>query len=119
MGARAGRGAGYCAGYGMPGSANPGLGVGGGFGFGRGRGAWGRGFGGRGRGWRYGFFVTGMPGWMRPGGLAGPYGYTPAGALDPETEKRMLEGRAEALRSELELLEKRLSEIGAERPTEG
>jgi hypothetical protein len=60
-----------------------------------------------------------MPGWTRPEGWAAPYGYTPAGALDPETEKRMLEGRAEALRSELKLLEKRLSEIGAERPTEG
>jgi len=36
QGARTGRGMGYCAGYNMPGYANPGFGRGGGFGRGRG-----------------------------------------------------------------------------------
>ncbi len=47
MGPMTGRGAGYCAGYGVPGCMNPVGGRGGGFGFGRG---FGRGFG-FGRGW--------------------------------------------------------------------
>lgn len=46
-----GRGAGYCAGYRMPGYANPVVGRGGGFGWGGG----GRGRGGGGRGWGRGF----------------------------------------------------------------
>ncbi|MGZ5424590.1 MAG: DUF5320 domain-containing protein, partial [Candidatus Aminicenantales bacterium] len=45
MGPLSGRAAGYCAGFGMPGYANPLPGRGFGMGFGRGRGAWGRGFG--------------------------------------------------------------------------
>jgi len=52
LGPMTGRAAGYCAGYGMPGYANPipGRGF---WGWGRGRGFWGRGrgFWGRGRGW--------------------------------------------------------------------
>ena len=35
----------------------------------------GRGFGGGGRGWRHMFYATGLPGWMRFGGYAAPYGY--------------------------------------------
>ena len=54
MGAMTGRTAGYCAGFGFPGYANPITGRGFGMGFGRGIGAWGRGFGGGGRGWRPG-----------------------------------------------------------------
>lgn len=49
-----GRGAGYCAGYTVPGYMNP---VGG-----RGLGGWGRGRGG-GRGWRNPFYWTGPAGW--------------------------------------------------------
>ena len=94
MGPMTGRAAGYCAGYGMPGYANPitgrwagpygyGWGVrapywGGGFGYGRGFG-FGRGRGG-GRGWRHRFYATGLPGWARAGwygppAYAGPWGY--------------------------------------------
>ena len=68
-----GRGAGFCAGYGIPGYANPipgrGWGAGGrGYGGRMGRG-FGGGFGG-GRGWRHRYWQTGVPGWARGG-----YGY--------------------------------------------
>jgi hypothetical protein len=83
LGPMTGRAAGYCAGFGMPGYANPapgrgfgmgfgrGRGLGGrgfGMGFGRGRGLGGCGFGGGGRGWRNMFYATGLPGWRRAGG---------------------------------------------------
>jgi len=69
MGPMTGRGAGYCAGFGRPGFANPmpgrgwagwGYGLGMGRGFGRGMGMWG-GWG-RGRGWRR-FTPYGYPQW--------------------------------------------------------
>ena len=80
-GAMSGRAAGYCAGFGMPGSANPASGRGFGMGFGRGQGFVGKG-GGGGRGWRHMFYATGLPGWMRFGGYAAPYQKP-----DPEREK--------------------------------
>ena len=85
-----GRAAGYCAGCGMPGSANPAPGRGFGMGFGRGRGAGGRGPVGGGRGWRNMFFATGLPGWMRFG------------------EPQALKTQVEVLQSELDLIKKRL-----------
>jgi hypothetical protein len=60
MGPMTGRGAGFCAGYGVPGTMNPGVGWG--MGPRGGRGMFGRG-GGRGRGnW---FWATGLTGWQR------------------------------------------------------
>ena len=60
LGPMTGRAAGYCAGYNMPGYANPiggrGFGMGYGRGFGFGRGSRGGGFG-----WRHRFFATGIP----------------------------------------------------------
>ena len=112
MGATTGRGAGYCAGFGVPGYSNPVPGRGLGVGFGRGRGAWGRGFGGGGRGWRNWFYATGLPGWRRIGGYAAPYGYpTTYQKSDPELEKQALKNEAEALQSELDSIKKRLEEI--------
>lgn len=74
-----GRGAGLCAGYGVPGYMNPGSGRG--YGGGRGRG-FGRGMGmGGGRGWRNQYYQTGLPGWARAGQA---YGY-PYPAADPAT----------------------------------
>jgi hypothetical protein len=109
MGAMSGRAAGYCAGFGMPGYANPAPGRGFGMGFGRGRG-----FGG-GRGWRHMFYATGLPGWARFGGYAAPYGYpAPSQKPDPEMEKQALKSQAEALQSELDFIKKRLSEIETE-----
>ncbi len=106
MGPMTGRAAGYCAGYGMPGHANPAFGRGFGVGFGRGRGAWGRGFGGGGRGWRNMFYATGAPGWMRYGGYAAP-----VGDLEPEVEKQALRNQADAMQGELDSIRKRLEEL--------
>ena len=89
-GPMSGRAAGTCAGFGMPGSANPAPGRGFGMGFGRGRGAGGRGPVGGGRGWRNMFFATGLPGWMRSG------------------DQQELKTRVEALQSELDFIKKRL-----------
>jgi Family of unknown function (DUF5320) len=108
MGPTTGRAAGYCAGLGMPGYANPVPGRGFGTGFGRGRGFWGRGFGGGGRGFRHRFYATGLPGGMRFGGWAPPY-WQP----EPELEKQTLRVQAEALQSELDLIKKRLSDLEA------
>lgn len=89
-GPMSGRAAGTCAGFGMPGSANPAPGRGFGMGFGRGRGAGGRGPVGGGRGWRNMFFATGLPGWMRFG------------------DQQVLKTQVEALQSELDFIKKRL-----------
>jgi len=106
MGAMSGRAAGYCAGFGTPGYANPVPGRGFGMGFGRGRGAWGRGHGGGGRGWRHMYFATGLPGWARFGGYP-----SPPPQFDPEAERQALKTQADALQSELDFIKKRLSEI--------
>ena len=108
MGAMTGRGAGYCAGAGVPGvlNARPGRGFGAGFGFGQrfaGRG------GGRGR--RFGFNATGLPGWMRFGGDDASY-RNPS----PEAEKQVLKNQASHLQTELDSVRKRLGEIEKETP---
>lgn len=65
FGPMTGRGAGYCAGYRVPGFANPYVGYGP---YGRGRGlrrwnwSW---FAGGGRGWRNAYYATGLPAWAR------------------------------------------------------
>ena len=107
MGVMSGRAAGYCAGFGMPGYVNPAPRRG--FGIGLGRGSWGRGGG---RGWRHRFYTSGLPAWMRYAGYPAPAGYpTPFQKPDPDLEKQALKNEAEALRSELTFIEKRLSEI--------
>jgi len=113
MGPMTGRGAGYCAGLGVPGYASPVPGRGFGMGFGRGRGSWGRGFGGGGRGFRHWFHTTGVPGRMGFGGWTPPY-WQP----EPEFEKETLKAQAEALQSELDLIKKRLSALEAGAGTE-
>lgn len=117
MGAMTGRAAGFCAGHGTPGYANPVPGRGFGMGFGRGRGFRGRGFGGGGFGWQNRFHPSGRPGGMFPGvafyGYAGPYGKT-----DPGAEREALRNQAEALQSKLDAVRKRIEEIEktADRP---
>jgi hypothetical protein len=114
MGGRAGRAAGYCGGFGIPGYANPAAGRGFGMGFFRGRGALGRGFIGGGRGWRNTFYATGLPGWMRFGGYAAPYRYgVPYQKPDVEMEKQALKNQAQTLREELDFIEKQLAKIEA------
>lgn len=103
MGAMTGRAAGYCAGFGVPGYANPVPGRG-----------FGMGFGGGGRGRRNMFYATGQPGWMRFGGYAAPYGYpAPYQAPNPEMEKQALKGRSDALQTEMDAIRKRLADIEA------
>jgi len=105
MGPMTGRAAGYCAGYGMPGYANPG-----------GRGFWGRG-GGRGRGYRHWFRATGLPGWARAGYGMPAYGLPPAAApYAPSTQQEtgVLKAQAEFLEQQLEDVRRRLTELEAE-----
>ena len=99
-----GRGAGFCAGYNVPGFANP---VGGrGLGFGRGRGGFGRGFGrgwGRGAGWGAG----GGYGWSGYG-----YGqYAQPAAPTKEQEVEGLRNEAQFLKDSLEQINQRLAEL--------
>lgn len=111
MGPMTGRAAGYCAGYDVPGYANPGVvrgfGPGRGFGIGRGvrssRGSW----GGGGWGWRNMYYATGLPGWAR-------YSAAPAYPCpepDAEWQKQALNNQAEALQAQLDLVKKRLSDL--------
>lgn len=100
MGPMTGRRAGYCAGYDVPGFANPGYGRG--FGLG---GGYGFGFGGGGRGWRRMFYASGAPGWMR---------YAPVAPVVPATpvdEAALLKAQAEALQQQVEAINKRLAEL--------
>lgn len=104
-----GRGAGYCAGFGMPGYMNPIPG--------RGYWGWGGGRGGRGRGWRRGSFATGLPG-RAPFGAGYPFSYYDPYASGPAWPG----GQMDALRAEAEYLEetlrgvrKRLEELETER----
>lgn len=100
-----GRRAGYCAGYGVPGYANP---IAGGFGGGRG-------WGGRGR--RNWYHATGVPGWGRGGwprwGQAGYPGYyaPPTGLPPARDEASALREQAEHLESALDEIRNRLSEL--------
>ena len=96
MGPKTGRAAGYCAGYTVPGFANPLPGAGAGF--------WGaRG----GRGWRHWFYATGLPGWLRAG-IFGTSGTSPfQGAPTREQE-------VGALKAMLEAIQKRLDDLGGD-----
>ncbi len=121
MGSMTGRAAGYCAGYGAPGFANPvpgrGLGRGRGLGYGLGRG-----WRGGGRGWRHWYYATGLPGWMRFGyapawGAPPPYAaYGPpyAPAMAKEQEVTMLRDQAQYLKEALDDITKRIEELERE-----
>ncbi|MDH7554428.1 MAG: DUF5320 domain-containing protein [Spirochaetota bacterium] len=96
-----GRGAGYCAGYGVPGYANP---------AGRfGASGIGRGFGGRGRGFSHWFYATGLPGWMRFG-----YNLPAAYQYSKDDEKSFLKEQVDFLSKTIENLNKRLAELEKE-----
>lgn len=99
MGPMTGRAMGFCAGYPVPGTMNPG--GGGGFrGFGRGRGG--------GRGWRHQFYATGVPGWARGG-----YGFGAAVPTAPsnEFELEALKQQAEFMQSSLNQIHQRIQDI--------
>lgn len=109
-----GRGAGYCAGYDVPGYIDSVPGMGGGMGMG-----WRRGRGGGGRGWRNWYHATGLPRWARFGGAPawgaapayGPYAPPPPA---PEQEAQGLRQQAEWLQGQLDEISKRLEEIEAQ-----
>lgn len=104
MGARTGRGAGFCGGYGGPGRAAPLPGGGPGSGFGRGPGG-GFGFGG-GRAGQGRFCRWGWGGaWYGPGLAVQP--------ADPALERKNLEAQAEYLEAELARLRRLLETPGA------
>ena len=114
MGPMTGRATGYCAGYNVPGYANPIPGRFGGRPYGWGmRGSW----GGGGRGWRNQYYATGQPGWMRAGVAPAwetpPVGAAPWGAptLAPEQEMDALKQQADYLRTTLDDINQRLEEL--------
>jgi len=111
MGPMTGRAAGYCAGYQVPGYANPIPGRGFGAGFGRGRGfGFGRGWG-RGFGW----------GFVGRGGYAAPYGAQSypvygTGYVPPVTQEQeldVLKAQAENFQNALNDIQKRIEELQA------
>ena len=108
LGPMTGRGAGYCAGYGVPGYLNP-------FGGRYFRRHWGIGWFGRGRGWRNWARATGLPGWWRASiGLPAFGGqiYPPYGPeLTSDQEKEILTQELKDLKEEIKAIEKRLGDL--------
>ena len=109
MGPMTGRAAGFCAGYPVPGYANPVGGRGMGMGWGRGRG-FGRGFG-RGRA-GYGLVNP-----YAYGGAVNPYVYGGAFAptVTPKQELDSLKGQAEYLEDALDGIKKRMEELESQK----
>lgn len=111
MGPRSGRGAGNCRGEGFGGidgtnaETNLGYGAGRGYGFAIG----GRGRGGNKRGWRDTVNVTGLPGWLKGKGVA-----TQDQNQALMEEKELLTNQLAALKTELESVKQRLSEMERE-----
>ncbi|MBN2456232.1 MAG: DUF5320 domain-containing protein [Sedimentisphaerales bacterium] len=115
MGPMTGRAAGYCAGYSVPGYANPVGGRGMGMGWGRGRGG---GFG-QGRGFGWGRAGYGFPAY---GGAAGPYAYGSvpfAPGLTAQQELDGLKGQAEYLEDSLDGIKKRIDELESQKSSKG
>jgi len=102
-GAMAGRAAGFCSGYEVPGYANQGAGRGLGMG---------RGF----RGGNRGSLARGLSA-VSPGGRWGRAGVDPYGGpvyaaeAEPRVERRVLRQQAKALQAELDAVNKRLEEL--------
>ncbi len=111
MGSMTGRGAGYCAGYPVPGYANPVPGYG----------MYGRGFrGGGGRGRRNRFYATGLYGWQRAvppypayAGAA-PYTVPPQAPMNTDQELEALKGQAKYFAESLEGIQQRIAELEKE-----
>ena len=105
LGPITGRAAGYCAGYSVPGFANPT----------QGRGRFGCFGADRGRGYRNMYRATGLPGWARYntgypgwGGIA-PYPYDQT--IAPEKEAEVLKKQAKLLQDNLNAINKRIQEL--------
>ena len=109
MGPMTGRAAGFCAGFGTPGFANPLGGRGFGMGAGRGRGCGGRGF-------RNMFHPTGLTGWQRAAG--GPWAAVvppPAAAATRDQQVTALKSQAAYFENALDELRKRIDELESEK----
>jgi len=123
MGPMTGRAAGFCAGYPVPGYANP---VGGrGMGMGWGRGFRGGGFG-RGFGWgRAGYGLPAYGGAVNPyayGGAVNPYAYggVPFSPIvTPQQELDGLKGQAEYFEDALDGIKKRIEELESQKSDKG
>ena len=110
LGPMTGRAAGHCAGFAVPGFANPipGRGIRGG---GRGQG------GGRGR--RNWFYASGLPGWQRFGmghpayGEVAPYDAPYSPAVSQEQELNALKNQAAFFEDALNGIKKRITELEA------
>jgi len=96
MGPMTGRGAGYCAGYAVPGYMNPIPVRGFRMGFGRGRG----------RGWRNWHYATGMPAF---GSWVPQYPTPPVWTPSPQDESEMLKNQADFLKKQLDDIQNRIS----------
>jgi hypothetical protein len=111
LGPMTGRGAGLCAGYGVPGYLNPAIG----------RGAWGAGLGfgrGRGRGFRHMYWATGLPGWQRAAmGFPTAFPYTaPALFAQPSAAQELaaLHGQLKAMEQGIGQIQERIRELEME-----
>ncbi len=108
LGPMTGRAAGYCAGYSVPGFANP---IFGGGGFGRGYGRFGGGRGG-GRGFRNMYYATGLPG--AAGYNMGIYNpnlaYAPP-AMTASQEAEALKNQGKLMQDDLNALNERIKEL--------
>jgi len=102
-----GRAAGFCAGYPVPGYANPAGGRGMGMGWGRGRGGGGGGGRGFGRGFGFGRNGYGAAGWDMPYPAAMPF----APGVTVEQEIAGLKAQAEHLTNSLSAIKQRIEEI--------
>lgn len=107
MGPMTGRGAGYCAGFGVPGYVNNVGGRGFGMGFGRGAGFGGRGGRSGGFGFRNRFYPRIAQALETSGGIfAAPYQ-----SYDPEAEKQFLNNQVQFLQKEMDAIKQRLDEL--------
>ena len=108
LGPMTGRAAGFCAGYPVPGYANP---IGGRGFLGRGRG-----FGGGGWGRRNWYHATGLPGWVRAGYAGAAYEGAPiAPGFSTQQELDSLKGQAEYLEDSLNGINKRIQELESQK----
>lgn len=108
LGPMTGRAAGYCAGYSVPGYANPIAGRGFGW-FGGGRG---RSFFGRGRGYRNMYYATGLPGWaLYNTGVYNPNLTYPPPAMGAVQEAELLKNQAKFMQDDLKALNDRIQEL--------
>jgi hypothetical protein len=106
MGSMTGRAAGYCAGFNMPGYANPDTGRDFAAGVGRKGLNCGRGFYGGGHGRRNIFYATSLPGWLR-----GQCSLFPQMNAFPENEVINLKSLETSIVEQLEEIRKRISEL--------